>query len=110
MNIPSPSASAGVITTGLDVAAETRSFNEQLMSRVADQPALYEAPDSAAAIEAAREGSFTGAPRPRLDQARDRTVISPAGPVRVRVLGLAPAVAAEPGGGHAVADGLGVHL
>jgi acetyl esterase/lipase len=86
LNKLSASASAGVVTTGLDVAAETRSFKEQLMNRVASQPALYEAPDPAAAIEAARTGSFTGAPRPRLDQARDRTVISPGGPVSVRVL------------------------
>jgi acetyl esterase len=86
MSTASPSASAGVITTGLDVAAETRSFNEELMSRLAGQPALYEAADPAAAIEAARSGSFTGAPRPRLDQGRDRTVTSAAGPAAVRVL------------------------
>jgi acetyl esterase/lipase len=86
MNTPSPSASASVITTGLDVAAETRSFNEQLMSRFESQQALYEAPDPAAAIEAARAGSTAGVPRPRLDQARDRSVLSLAGPASVRVL------------------------
>jgi acetyl esterase len=75
-----------VVTTGLDVVAQTRSFNEQMMSRLAGQPTLYEASDPVAAIEAARTGSFTGAPRPRLDQARDRTVVSSAGPVSVRVL------------------------
>ncbi|MGE5292385.1 MAG: alpha/beta hydrolase [Micromonosporaceae bacterium] len=85
-NISSSSAPAGVITTGLDVAAETRAFNEELMSQLANQPALYEATDQAAAIEAARAGSFTGVPRPRLPHAGDRTVASAAGPVAVRIL------------------------
>lgn len=86
MSAPSSSASASVVTTGLDVVAETRSFNEQLMRAMAGQPALYQAKDPAAAIEAARAASFSGQPPVRLDQASDRTVSSPAGPVGVRVL------------------------
>src|ERR1700735_1455509 len=71
----SSSASASVVTTGLDVAAETRSFNEQLMSRMAGQPALYQAKDPAAAIQALRAGSFSGQPAVRRDPGRGRPAL-----------------------------------
>jgi acetyl esterase/lipase len=80
------SDSATVITTGLDVIEETRSFTEQLSERLAAQTPLYEAADPAAAIADARAVGFTGNLRPSLEQARDRVVTSPIGSANVRVL------------------------
>jgi acetyl esterase len=77
----------GVATTGLDVAAETRAFNQDLMRRMAGQPALYDAADPAAAIRAIRAGGFGLLPqRPSLDHGIDRTVAGPEGSASVRVL------------------------
>ncbi len=85
MNTPSPER-ATVMTTGLDVADETRSFTERLIAGLATQTPLYDAPDLATALATARAGGMTGGPRPRLAQARDRVVTSPIGSTRVRVL------------------------
>jgi acetyl esterase len=77
----------GVVTTGLDVVDETRAFNEDLMRRLAGQPALYEAADPLAAIQATRAGGFAGfSRRPPLPQGADRTVSGSAGSANVRVL------------------------
>lgn len=78
---------AGVATTGLDVVEETRAFNADLMRRMAGQPALYEAVDQAAAIQAVRKGGFAGIPqKPPPQHGTDRAVEGPAGPINVRVL------------------------
>jgi hypothetical protein len=64
------SAPVGVVTTGLDVVDATRAFNEDLMRRLAGQPALHEAADPAAAIQSTRADGFAGFPRrPSLKQA-----------------------------------------
>jgi acetyl esterase len=82
-----PPAVAGVATTGLDVAEETRAFNSDLMRRMAGQPAVYEAVDQAAAIQAVRRGGFAGIPQKRpSDHGNGRVWRGPAGAVNVRVL------------------------
>lgn len=74
-----------VITTGADVAGQTRAFNEKLADLLATLPQLHEI-DDPAAIRAARvrgEGAF---PAPViLPEGKDRTVPGRTGDIRVRV-------------------------
>jgi acetyl esterase len=76
-----------VVTTGLDVAEETRAFNEGLIAKMAGQTPLYEAPDPEAAIRAVRREGFAGIPpREPLAHGEDRTVAGRYGPVKLRIL------------------------
>jgi acetyl esterase len=76
-----------VSTTGLDVVAETRAANEDLMGRMAGQPAIYEADDQAAAIEAIRSGGFAGIPRKGdPEHGSARSVTGAAGPIKLHVV------------------------
>jgi acetyl esterase len=77
----------GVSTTGLDVVEETRAANEDLMRRMAGQPAIYEAEDQAGAIEATRSGGFAGIPRKGPpEHGSARSVQGAAGPLELHVL------------------------
>jgi acetyl esterase len=76
-----------VVTTGLDVADETRAFNEGLIAKMGDQTPLYEAEDVAAAIRAVRSEGFAGIPpREPLPHGVDRVVDGRYGPVKLRTL------------------------
>jgi acetyl esterase/lipase len=75
----------GFSTTGEDVAAETKDFNEALATILAAAPALHEV-DDAPAIRAAREEGKGAFPAPvRLAEGVDRTVPGRAGDIPVRV-------------------------
>jgi acetyl esterase/lipase len=74
-----------LITTGADVAEETRAFNQTLADLLATLPAPHEVNDPAAsrAARARGEGAF---PAPvRLDVARDRAIPGRSGEIPLRV-------------------------
>lgn len=71
-----------IVTSGRDVAAETRAFNDNLASTSASTPKVYEVDDAAAS----RNGA-SGFPAPTLlDEAEERTVPGRGGDITVRVL------------------------
>ncbi|MBO0830290.1 MAG: alpha/beta hydrolase, partial [Streptosporangiales bacterium] len=71
-----------IVTSGRDVAAETRAFNENLASTLASTPKVYEVDDAAAL----RKGS-RGFPAPTLlEEAEERTVPGRGGDITIRVL------------------------
>jgi acetyl esterase/lipase len=77
--------STGVITTGTDVADQTREFNKQLAATLAAIPSADEVddPPRTRAERARGEGAF---PAPViLPQGRDRTISGRAAPIPVRV-------------------------
>lgn len=70
-----------IVTTGLDVATETRAFNENLAATLASTPRVYEVDDVATLRKEPR-----GFPPPTLlDEAVERTVPGRGGPVTIRV-------------------------
>jgi acetyl esterase/lipase len=74
-----------LITTGADVAGQTRAFNDELAKLLRSLPQLHEVDDPAAtrAARARGEGAF---PAPvRLPEGQDRTVPGRAGDIPVRV-------------------------
>lgn len=78
-------ATQGFSTTGEDVAAETKEFNEALAAMLATQPSLPEV-DDAPQIRADREAGKGAFPVPvRLAEGVDRTVPGRAGDIPVRV-------------------------
>ncbi|MFI0352004.1 alpha/beta hydrolase [Actinomadura sp. 9N407] len=75
----------GYITTGLDIADETRAFNAGVAELLSTQPALEDV-DDAPALRAAREEGRSVFPTPvRVAEATTRTVPGRAGGVPVRV-------------------------
>lgn len=71
-----------IVTTGQDVAAETRAYNENLAATLTSVPPVYEVDDPAALRNDSR-----GFPSPTLlEQAAERTVPGRAGEITVRVL------------------------
>jgi acetyl esterase len=77
--------STGFITTGTDVAEQTRAFNKQLAATLAASPSPHEVDDPARTRDerARGEGPF---PAPvTLAEGSDRTVSGRAGPIPVRV-------------------------
>lgn len=77
--------STGVITTGTDVADQTRAFNKQLAATLAATPSPHEVddPPRTRAERARGDGPF---PAPvKLPQGQNRTITGRAGPIPVRV-------------------------
>lgn len=74
-----------IITTGQDLAAETRAFNELLAGVLAKEPQIHEV-DDPPATRAARERGAGPFPAPvRLPEGINATVPGRAGPIPVRV-------------------------
>jgi acetyl esterase len=77
--------SDAITTTGQDLAAETRAFNEALADLLAKEPQIHEV-DDPAATRAARESGAGPFPAPvRLPEGINRTVPGRAGGIPVRV-------------------------
>ncbi|MCO5967805.1 alpha/beta hydrolase [Actinoallomurus soli] len=73
------------VTTGTDVAEETRAFNDELAALYAAAPQLHEVDDPPASRAARARGEGPLAPPGRLAEGRDRTIPGRAGPIPVRV-------------------------